>query len=151
MKKIIYLFLVVAIVSPGCNYLKKKGLLGKKRQMQEYIKQLEEAKKDDSAYYSSQLQQLKNESQARIDSLQSACDASYTYYIVTGSFRNPSNAQAYANKMLDLGYKAEIILAPNGFNMVSAFGCNTMKEAVNALTSLKTNVAEDTWMYVAAK
>ena len=136
------------LLPQGCNYLRKKGILGSKKQLRECVQQLENAKKEDSAYYSEQLTNIKKNAQSKIDSLQKACEnANYSYYVITGSFRNPNNSQAFANKMLQMGYKAEILLAPNGFNLVSAFGGNNLKEVTNALTNLKTNVAEDSWIY----
>jgi nucleoid DNA-binding protein len=53
----------------------------------------------------------------------------YSYYIITGSFRQRENAETQASLLEKEGYIPEIIDAPNGFYRVSAIRCNDMDAA----------------------
>ena len=68
--------------------------------------------------------------------------------MITGSFRNPLNAENFEKEMKKLGYKSQIVQAANGFNLVSAFSGNDYKEALNALNNIRTNVNQESWIYV---
>lgn len=146
MKKITLFLVIIAIVFSGCNYLRKKGFFGKNK---EYIERLENTIHDDSIEFAAQMEKLKAESQAKIDSIQKSCgSASGNYNVITGSFRNPLNAENFDKEMKKLGYKSQIVQAANGFNLVSAFSGNDYKEALNALNNIRTNVNQESWIYV---
>jgi hypothetical protein len=149
MKKITILLILVAIVFSSCNYLRKKGIIGTSKKDKEYIESLKNTIHEDSIENAAIVEQLQKESQGKIDSLQKICSAcSGTYNVITGSFRNPLNADNFEKEMKKLGYKAQIVQAANGFNLVSAFSANNLKEALIALNNLRTNVNPESWIYV---
>ena len=145
MKKITLILLVFSIIFSSCNYLRKKGILGHSK---EYVERLENTIHDDSIEYVAQMEKLKAESQAKIDSIQKVCGGcSGNYNVITGSFRNPLNAENFEKEMTKMGYKSQIIIAANGFNLVSAFSGDNYKEALNALVNIRTNVNQESWIY----
>lgn len=130
------------MVFSSCNWFK-----GNKDK--EYIERLENTIHDDSLEFAAQVEKLKKESEAKIDSIKNSCGgANGTYHVITGSFRNPSNAENYKIEMSKLGYTANIVMAPNGFNLVTTFSGNDFKEACNALANIRNSVNPESWIYV---
>jgi hypothetical protein len=147
MKRITLLLAVITLLTTNCEYLRKKGIIGKKKRMLEYIERLENTLRDDSIEFSAQIEKIKKDAQERIDSIQNACKNG-NYCVITGSFRNPLNADNFVGEMSKMGYKSQVVVAPNGFNLVSAFSSNSLNEALNALQNLRTNVNQESWIYV---
>lgn len=148
MKKIALILAIITLITTNCDYLRKKGIIGNKKRMKEYIERLENTIKDDSVEFIAQMEKIKKESQLKIDSIQKSCGGSGSYNVITGSFRNPLYADNFAKEMAKLGYKSQIIIAPNGFNLVSAFACNNYKEVLNALYNLRSSVNQESWLYI---
>jgi len=148
MKKIALILAIITFITTNCDYLRKKGIIGNKKRMKEYIDRLENTIKDDSVEFMAQMEKIKKESQLKIDSIQKSCGSSGSYNVITGSFRNPVYADNFAKEMAKLGYKSQVIIAPNGFNLVSAFACNNYKEVLNALYSLRSSVNQESWLYI---
>jgi hypothetical protein len=148
MKKTALILAIITLITTNCDYLKKKGFIGNKKRMKEYIDRLENTIRDDSIEYVAQMEKLKKESQVRIDSIQKSCGGSGSYHVITGSFRNPVYADNFAKEMVKLGYKSQIIVASNGFNLVSAFACSNYKEVLNALYNLRSSVNQESWLYI---
>jgi len=148
MKKIALLLAIITLLSTNCNYLRKKGFIGEKERMKEYIERLENTLKDDSLEFAARMEQMKKEAQTKIDSVQKGCGLNGNYNVITGSFRNPLNAEGYLKEMKSKGYKSQIIMAPNGFNLVSAYASNDYKDALNALNNMRSSVIQDAWLYV---
>ncbi len=145
MKKIALFLVIIALVFSSCNYLRKKGFFGKNK---EYVERLENTIHYDSIEFTAQMEKLKADSQAKIDSIQKVCGGcAGNYNVITGSFRNPLNAENFEKEMKKMGYKSQIIQAANGFNLVSAFSGDNLKEALNALSNIRTNVNQESWIY----
>lgn len=148
MKKIVFILAIFAFITTNCEYLRKKGIIGKKKRMAEYIAQLEEIKRDDSIELVAQLEKIKKEAQLKIDSAEKSCGINGTFHVITGSFRNPLNAQNFLKEMHNRGYQSQIIKAPNGFDLVSAYACNNYKDVINALNNIRVNVDPESWLYI---
>jgi hypothetical protein len=148
MKKIAFLLVIVTLSTSSCEYLRKKGILGKKKNMADYIASLENARLNDSTNYAAQLENLKKESQAKIDSVQKSCGINGKYHVITGSFRNPLNAENFNKEMNKMGYHSNIIMASNGFNLVSAYSGDNYNEVINALNNIRTTVNQESWLYL---
>jgi hypothetical protein len=146
MKKIALLLIIIAFITTNCDYLRKKGIIGSKKQS-EYIERLENTIHDDSIEFVAQVEKMKKENQEKIDSIQKSCGAG-SYHIITGSFRNPLNAENFLKEMAKLGYKSQIVQAANGFSLVSAYSGNNYKEILSALNTIRTNVNPESWLYV---
>ena len=115
----------------------------------EYVQQLEKTIKDDSIKKAAEIEMLKSEMQERIDSLQDACgNCNGNFHVITGSFREQSNADKYLTEMAKLGYKATQVEAPNGFHLVSTYCGKTLNEVFSALNTARNNVNPESWIYV---
>jgi hypothetical protein len=120
----------------------------------EYIKQLESTVKEDSLKRIAEMEALKAEMQAKIDSIKSACNsfsgsgASGNYCVITGSFKEQQNATNYLKEMVNMGYKASIINSGNGFYLVSTFCGNSLNEALSALNIARSNIHPDSWIFI---
>jgi hypothetical protein len=55
---------------------------------------------------------------------------SYSYFVITGSFKSKENADSQANMLAEEGFSPEVVTADNGFYRVCAIMCNDMKTAV---------------------
>jgi nucleoid DNA-binding protein len=51
------------------------------------------------------------------------------FCLIAGSFKSQGNATALMKKLVDEGYKPELITGPNGFYRVSAMRCSNISEA----------------------
>ena len=148
MKKIAFLLVIVTLSTTSCEYLRKKGIIGKKKHMQEMIADLENKNRDDSINHAAQMDQFKKDAQAKIDSVQKCCGTSGKYHIITGSFLNPVNAENYNMEMNKMGYHSVIIVASNGFNLVSAYNGDNYNEVINALNNMRTAINQESWLYL---
>ena len=70
------------------------------------------------------------------------------YYMIVGCFLTPQYADAYSEKIGAMGYNTQIISRPDGFNMVAAQSYNNFRDAVNDLSSFRSNVQVNSWVYV---
>jgi uncharacterized protein YjgD (DUF1641 family) len=145
MRKLPLLLVIAVIALNSCDYLKRKGILGNEK---EYIERLENTIKDDSLEFAAQMEKLKLESDKKMDSLRNACEKSGDFHVITGSFRNPLNAQSFQKEMEKQGYKAQIIEASNGFNLVSAFNGKSMTEVLDPLNNMRSSVNQEAWVFV---
>ncbi len=142
MTRLIALIISVSVLFAfnGCKYKKQA----------EYIKKLESELQQDSLRHAAELEAMKAEMQAKIDSIRENCgnNAKGNYCVITGSFRIQQNADNYLLEMQKLGYKAVIIDAPNGFHLVSTFCGQTLQESLSALNAARNNIHPDSWIYV---
>lgn len=69
------------------------------------------------------------------------------YYIVAGSFKVPSNAENFNQKLIDEGYNSEIVMRNNGFQVVTY---KTLYDWDNALAEWKKmrNTNAETWIFI---
>ncbi len=110
---------------------------------------VEQQRINDSIKFANELNMLKEDSQKRIDSLNMACsNPSYTYYVITGSFKNPANAENYAGQMMNLGYKSHIITISNGFHLVSASSGDDLNQSTEALRNIQQTINQEAWLFV---
>ena len=74
----------------------------------------------------------------------------YTYYIVVGSFREPTNALRKKTQCDDAGYTAKIINFRNGLNAVAVCPSNSISETIKNLKAVKgtTFCPRDGWILV---
>jgi cell division protein FtsN len=143
MKKAIILILVSLFIVTGCKYFSKGSAdLVKKNA------QLESQLKAEKVSHAQDLEQLKLESQQKLDSLQANClEATSRYNIIVGAFKVPSNADGYMQQMASKGYTAKIVTA-GSFQMVSVGSFGTIREALGQLNNFRESVTQDAWIYV---
>jgi nucleoid DNA-binding protein len=67
------------------------------------------------------------------------------FYLITGSFKSEENASTLMNKLVQEGFKPELLNGPNGFYRVSAMSCVNMVAALNKRDSI-TKKFPGTWI-----
>lgn len=161
MKNVLFFLILGSLTLSGCKFINEKILKKESDTLEVYIYSLEKQIRDKDAEFQGSLAQIQRESQARIDSIiryyenelssrggKITAAASGTYYLITGSFQTPEYAQSYSSKMADMGYKSEIVRVSH-WNFVAAESYTSIREALDALEVVRSNVSPDTWIYVA--
>jgi cell division protein FtsN len=148
MKKILFLLAIITLTTTSCEYLRKKGIIGKSKNKE--LMALQNKNRNDSIEFADKLERLKKESQAKIDSVQKSCGAAGKYHVIAGSFMNPANADNYNAEMTKMGYHSQIINISNGFNLVSVFSSDNYQEMLNALTNARGSLDTGSWLYIAS-
>jgi cell division protein FtsN len=95
-------------------------------------------------------QQAKADSLAKADSIRQAkLEAEKNkYHIISGSFRNSSYADRYNQRMQDeYGYDSKIVVANNGFNLVSIKSHPSMSAAIRELRNIRDEGRFEAWVY----
>jgi cell division protein FtsN len=150
---IAFLILLLA-VAPSCNFLKNKGIFGKKantlatllaqqdsirvadsiRKVQEQILAIENAKLDS----------IRQEEEVK----QAAAQTS-KYNIIVGSFITPEYARDHAEAYRLQGYDSKIIgMEGSNFELVSAESHQSLRKAISRLQQFQDTVEIDAWMYI---
>lgn len=161
MKKMLFLLLISTIIFPGCKFIGGKSVKSERDSLRAYAYTLEQKLANQEQDHQASLDQLKQESQAMIDSIIRIYEskeasgrgnysnlASGNYYIVVGSFKTPSYASNWSAKISDMGYPAEIVRV-SYWNLVSAGSSTNLRTALNELASIRSDVTSDAWIFVA--
>ena len=161
MRKILIILSMIVVVLPGCKFINEKILKKGSDTLEVYTANLEKELADIESRHFYELEKLKLESQAKIDSVIQYYENELTgkgkkytgtkagtYYLIVGSFKTPGYAEEYSSKVRAMGYTAQIIPAGN-WNLVSAESYLSWKEAVKGLNLVRSNVSVNSWIYVA--
>jgi len=70
------------------------------------------------------------------------------YYLIVGSFKNASYAGNWSSKISNKGYPAEIVKV-SYWNLVSAGSSTNLRSALSELSSIRSDVTADAWIFVA--
>jgi cell division protein FtsN len=158
MKRIFLLMIISAFLLPGCKFLNEK-VFKKRNQAEAYTQKLEQELEAKDAQYEMELAEIKQISQAKIDSIinyyeneltkgpQRGAAGAGTYYLVVGSFKTPEYAESYADKISKMGYTAEIVTY-GYWNFVSAESYTNLREALAGLEIVRTGVTPGSWIFV---
>jgi hypothetical protein len=75
------------------------------------------------------------------------------YYIIIGSFRNLTQAQQRAEKLINDFNTNTIVLPPTteGYYRISYGKYSTLEEAKSAIKSIRTNICSDPWIFSVKK
>ena len=161
MKKVLFFLIIGSFAFSGCKFINEKVLKKGSDTLEVYIYNLEQKLAAHDAELQGSLAQLQRESQARIDSIiqyyenelsskgrKYTSTTSGTYYLIVGSFKTPAYAENYSVKVADMGYKTEIVTVGH-WNLVSAESYTKLREALDGLNIVRSNIAVDSWIYVA--
>ena len=161
MKKMLFLLLISTIFFSGCKFIGGKSVKSERDSLRAYAYTLEQKLANQEQDHQASLDQLKQESQAMIDSIIGIYEreaasgkgnysnvASGNYYIVVGSFKTPSYASNWSARISDMGYPAEIVRV-SYWNFVSAGSSTNLRTALNELASIRSDVTSNAWIFVA--
>jgi len=160
MRQILFFLIMSIFMLPGCKFINNKILKKEGDTLEVYASNLERELADIETEHFYELEKLKMESQAKIDSIIQYYEnelaskgrrytgaAAGTYYLIVGSFKTPKYAEDYSSKVKDMGYHTQIIQA-GSWNFVSAETYSSWREAVKGLDLVRTNVSVNSWIYV---
>jgi hypothetical protein len=151
MKKIL-LFIVIGLLVTGCKYFEEKRLFSKKVDtLINYAEELDKSVKPDTAAMQTGPEQVVTETEIPVAAEEDMFktkfpDSGNRYYIITGCFMIPDYAESYAQKMQNMGYKAEIIVRDDGFNMVSVRSFNDLSASKSELRIVRADIS-NAWIY----
>ena len=160
MKKILFLVIVGMITLSGCKFINEKVLKKGSDTLEIYAYNLEKQLEASEQEYQTSLGQIMRESQARIDSIimyyedelasrggKRTSAASGTFYLIVGSFKTPAYAADWSAKISNMGYKTEIVEV-GYWNLVSAESYTGLRDALEGLSLVRSNVTLDAWIFV---
>jgi len=161
MKKMLFLLLISTITFSGCKFIGGKSVKSERDSLRAYAYTLEQKMANQEQDHRASLDQLKRESQAMIDSIVKIYESeavpgkgnysaasSGNYYLIVGSFKKASNASNWSSKISNMGYPAEIVKV-SYWNLVSAGSSTNLRSAINELSSIRSDVTGDAWIFVA--
>ncbi len=152
MKRFLPLILLSLIVtSSGCDEIKKLNPFREK-----VDQALIEQQRQDSIRLAMEAEELRirqAEENARLEELRILEEAERLkalnrYHLVVGSFKVPGNAQRYNELILSKGFDSQIILAKNGFHLVTMRSFDNFRTAANELRNVKKAGEYEVWLYV---
>ena len=157
----LFLLLISTIAFSGCKFIGGKSVKSERDSLRVYAFTLEQKIASQEQNHKATLDQLKRESQAQIDSIiltyesetasgkgKYSTAASGKYYVIVGSFKTPSYASNWSGRVADKGYQTEIVQV-SYWNLVSAESGTNLKSVLNELSSIRSNVSSNAWIYVA--
>ena len=161
MKKMLFLLLISTITFSGCKFIGGKSVKSERDTLRAYAYTLEQKMANQEQDHQASLDQIKQESQAMIDSIISIYEskalpgkgnysaaATGNYYVIVGSFKTSSYASNWSAKISDQGYPAEIVKV-SYWNLVSAGSSTNLRSAINELSSIRSDVTSNAWIFVA--
>ncbi len=160
MKHILFFLILGSLTLSGCKFINEKILKKGSDTLEVYAYNLEKQLQDQEAQHQASLNQIMKESQAKLDSIIAYYEdelasrggkrisaASGTYYLIVGSFLTASYAEAYSAKIAEMGYKTEIVNMQD-WNLVVAESYTGLREALDGLAIVRSNITPDSWIYV---
>jgi hypothetical protein len=161
MKKIAYILILALVTFSGCKFVNERILGREADTLETYAANLEQQLAGIESEHFYELEKVKMESQAKIDSIINYYEsqlsgktrrytgvASGAYYIIVGSFKTPGYADAWSVKVTAMGYPTEIV-PMRSWNLVSTGSYTSLRQASRDLEKFRTAIAPDSWIYVA--
>ena len=154
MKKVVTLFVIVALFCAGCKYFEKKRLFSKGADtMVNYAAELEETASQDTAEFNVNGNDIQSEENLSAETLKQMYQTNESLgsdkvYMIVGCFLVPQNADDYAEKVRKMGYNSEIILRPDGFHMVTAGSYHNLRDGERDLQKFRGEITENAWIWL---
>lgn len=70
------------------------------------------------------------------------------YHLIVGSFKVPNNATRYHEKIRSKGHDSQIIMAKNGFHLVTINSYDNFRSAFNELRNMTRSGEQEVWLYI---
>ncbi len=160
MKKILVLLPAMLFAFSGCKFINEKILKKGSDTLEVYVYHLEKQLETQKQDYQASLDDIRQESQARIDSIiqyyenelssgggKYTTAASGTYYLIVGSFITPAYAEDYSARITGMGYQSEIVRTGR-WNLVAAESHSNLRDALDGLSRVRSDITGSSWIYV---
>jgi len=139
MKKLLPLSILIIVALASCKYFSNAP--------DTRLAKADSALQNEKAAHAKELEQLKQESQSRIDSLKASCDKQLNrYHVIVGAFKVAANADNLKNLMSSKGYSTQII-SRGSYQLVSVGSFASLKESTGQLNKFRNEVNKDAWIY----
>ncbi|MBR7067681.1 MAG: SPOR domain-containing protein [Bacteroidales bacterium] len=157
MKKLVLMFVALAVVAGGCKYF-DKGKNKKKAKQEKVVDPAAAEKAREDSIRIAQEQEAERIRVARQEAIQDSIrqvkerEAQFRFHVIIGSFKVPSNAESWEREVRQMGFKdTKIIDGPNGFTLVSVGSFDTYSKAFNEIDRINYNAEEEEpwelWVY----
>lgn len=140
------LFMSVAMLVTSCNFFKKQKLFSKDvdtllTQSPAMVEAVEDTVEIEQIVAETEPVDLYNEPRIGY--------STDRYYMIVGSFLSEKLAMKYANTILDMGYKPQVIYSSSsGYYRVSAKSYTDFKTAVSDIPVFREAVTNRAWVHV---
>ncbi len=137
----------------SCNFLREKGIIGKKKKKEaEMQARLESIRVADSLRIVETrlraLEEAKLDSLRKIEEERAQLLSERKFNIVVGSFLTPAFAESYAEEYRELGYNTEIVSEEGSpWSLVVAESHTRYPTAAQRITQFHDTVNIDAWIY----
>lgn len=140
MKKLLSLSIIIIMALASCKYFSNAP--------DSRIAKLDSALQKEKTAHAKDIDQLKQESQAKIDSLKASCEKQLNrYHVIVGAFKVAANADNLQKLMNSKGYTTQI-LSLGSYQLVSVGSFASLKESTGQLSKFRNEVNKDVWIYV---
>jgi cell division septation protein DedD len=140
MKQLLTLSLLIMMALASCKYFSNAP--------DARLAKLDSALQKEKAAHAKDIDQLKQESQSRIDSLKVSCEKQLNrYHVIVGAFKVAANAENLQKLMSSKGYTAQV-LSLGSYQLVSVGSFASLRESTGQLNKFRSEVNKDAWIYV---
>ena len=155
MRSLLFSVIIVLLLFPSCNFIKKKGWFGTGRAAEAALQiRLDSIRVADSlkvireAEIAQAREQAYQDSLMRIDEEMNYYDNQFRYHIIVGSFITPEYALDHSDFYTSMGYQTQIFEGVNGFDLVSAMDLEDYSQSLYQLENFKDTVEIESWLYI---
>jgi len=153
-RTIVYMLAIFLVSFSSCQKVNKwfgktsmsqveiDSLVSQKEQLQKQVK-------DDAAAYARELEALRSEYEQKIAAFETSKQEAPAsgFFVVAGSFKNQKYAEDYAAAIKAKGYEGNIVDGPADFKLVTSSTHGSVKEALTALKTARSEIVESSWIY----
>lgn len=155
MRSLLLSVLIVLLLLPSCNFIKKKGWFGTGRAAEaamqirlDSIRVADSLREVRAAELAFAREQAIQDSLLRIDEEMDFYDNQFIYHIIVGSFITPEYALDHSDFYNSMGYQTQIFEGVNGFDLVSAMDLEDYSQSLYQLENFKDTVEIEAWLYI---
>lgn len=155
MRSLLLSVLIVLLLLPSCNFIKKKGWFGTGRAAEaamqirlDSIRVADSLREVRAAELAFAREQAIQDSLFRIDEEMDFYDNQFIYHIIVGSFITPEYALDHSDFYNSMGYQTQIFEGVNGFDLVSAMDLEDYSQSLYQLENFKDTVEIEAWLYI---
>ncbi len=155
MRSLLLSVLIVLLLLPSCNFIKKKGWFGTGRAAEaamqirmDSIRVADSLREVRAAELAFAREQAIQDSLMRIDEEMDFYDNQFIYHIIVGSFITPEYALDHSDFYNSMGYQTQIFEGVNGFDLVSAMDLEDYSQSLYQLENFKDTVEIEAWLYI---
>lgn len=147
MKNLIGIILLGMIVS-SCSIFQKPSMT--QEQIDEMVAENEalKAQVDSNKDLEDQLALARMQADDAMLKLSDCQEGNSKVHIIVGAFKNSTYADDYSADMKNQGYAGKVIAGPYSFNLVTSGSYESVRAAMNELSTIRANVIETAWIYM---